>query len=60
MQKMMIHENKEWFDGYEFLHFGIATEHVDGQLSIYTVVVCKDSDGYLEEVPISRVRFVNE
>ena len=59
MQKMIIISDcKEEIDGYEFVAFGLATEHDGEMMSIYTVVICKDENGYLEEVPISKVRFI--
>jgi hypothetical protein len=51
--------DKEWFD-YEFLQFGLTSETIDGQMSIYTVAICKDGSGYVEEVPLSKMRFVHE
>lgn len=57
MQKMRIKDGKEWFDNYTFLAFGLATEQMDGQPSIYNVVICKDDEGFIEEVPLNRVQF---
>lgn len=58
MQKMMVIEGKEEIDGYEFLEFGLASETIDGLVQIYTVVICKDLGGYLDQFPIHKVKFI--
>lgn len=58
MQKMIVIDGKEELDGYEFLHFSLATEAIDGLVHTYNVVICKDPEGYLEMHPIRNVRFL--
>lgn len=58
MQKMMVIDGKEEIDGYEFLQFSLSTEAIDGLIHTYNVAICKDSRGYLEIFPLSKVRFV--
>ena len=58
MQKMILIDGKEEIDGYEFLHFTLSSEFIDGHMALYTTVICRDEEGYLEEHPISKVRFV--
>lgn len=60
MRKMMlIDDNDEEIEGYEFIDFAIWSELVDGHVDIYTVAICKDPDGYLGRHGIHKVKFVD-
>jgi hypothetical protein len=53
MHKMrVINYKNESVGGYEFLAFGLASERMDGMMSIYNVVICKNREGQLEEWPV--------